>query len=64
MYHFTFIDEASAESEKNIDKKQENNVKNMNAQMKSTKATFSKTANFLHKYIEQNNNIRIFINKD
>lgn len=64
MYHFTFIDEASIESEKNVNEKQENKLEGQKANTNKPESLLMRTVRFLHKNIDQNNSIRIFINKD
>lgn len=64
MYHFTFIDEASTETESLEFEKQENKLEKQTNKSNRSRNLFKKTANFLHQTIDQNNTIRIFINKD
>ena len=64
MYHFTFIDEASTEIEKKDIKMQENNSKKQTTRTNRSQNLLLRTVHFLQKYVDQNNSVRIFINKE
>ena len=64
MYHFTFIDEASVENERENEKMQEKNRINLATKNFTYTGFFQKTADFLHQYFEQPNCGRIFISKN
>jgi len=64
MYHFTFIDEASTEIEKKDIKMQENNSKKQTTITNRSQNLLLRTVHFLQKYVDQNNSVRIFINKE
>ncbi len=63
MYHFTFIEETSGESENTHSDSQQ---KKLAASIKTSEShsILEKTANFLHKYFDHSNSIRIFISKN
>ncbi len=63
MVHFTFVEETSNEPENIHSDTQE---KEMAATIKSSKShsILKKTANFLLKYFDQSNSVRIFISKN
>ena len=64
MYHFTFIEETSAELEQDRVEMQENvfEPENMGSEKKNT--LVQKTSDFLHRYLDQPNCVRIFIKKN
>ncbi len=64
MYHFTFIDEASTVTEKKEIEMQESILDQQTNKSKKSKSLLTRTVNFLHQYIDQNNSIRIFTNRD
>ena len=64
MYHFTFIEETSNETENNHSTTQENEAITAAENQSKPTSFLSKTASFLHKYIDQPNCIRIFISKN
>lgn len=64
MYHFTFIDEASAENESFNTEKQETISKKTIEQAENEKNIIKKTAHFLHRYLDQPNCVRIYISKN
>lgn len=64
MYHFTFIDEASTENELVNSEKQETVLENKIEQNENEKNIIKKTANFLHRYLDQPNCVRIYISKN
>jgi hypothetical protein len=64
MYHFTFIDEASTEIEKKDIKMQENNSKKQTTRTNRSQNLLLRTVRFLQKYVDQNNSVHIFINKE
>jgi len=64
MYHFTFIDEASTVTDKKEIEKQESILDQKTNKSNKSTNLLTRTVNFLHQYIDQNNSIRIFTNKD
>jgi hypothetical protein len=64
MYHFTFIDEASTSTEQKTSVQQNNCSEIVEEQSVKTKNLFKKTANFLYRYLDQPNCVRIFISKN
>lgn len=74
MYHFTFIDEASTGNENLSNEtlsnetlsleKQETDLKHTIEQPEIKKNIIKKTANFLHRYLDQPNCVRIYISKN
>ena len=64
MYHFTFIDEASLETETNPSESQEIELEKAIKKSSETKTFLKKTANFLQKVLDQPNCVRIFISKN
>lgn len=64
MYHFTFIDEASTETDKTDITKQEIKLDKPTNKSNRSNRLINRTVNFLHQYIEQSNAIRIFTRKD
>lgn len=64
MYHFTFIDEASPQTEQPGSVLQEKKLDTTEEQSKSKNNLFKKTANFLYHYLDQPNCVRIFISKN
>ncbi len=64
MYHFTFIDEASAENEQERSYLQENTLEQVNEKSDQKNTLIQKTSEFLHRYLDQPNCVRIFISKN
>ncbi len=64
MYHFTFIEETSMNAEDKHSEMQENEALTAAENQKKPSGFLSKTASFLHKYIDQPNCVRIFISKN
>jgi hypothetical protein len=64
MYHFTFIDEASIENEQESSNLQEKMITQENEKSDQKNTIIQKTSEFLHRYLDQPNCVRIFINKN
>jgi hypothetical protein len=64
MYHFTFIDEASAENEQKSSNLQKKALEQANEKSDPKNSLIQKTSDFLHRYLDQPNCVRIFINKN
>jgi hypothetical protein len=64
MYHFTIIDEASIVNEQKSSNMQDKSSRNANVVSKEAPALPSKTSVFLHRYLDKNCGVRIFINKE
>jgi hypothetical protein len=64
MFHFTFIDEASTENEKEIVKKQETALKKAEKPSEENKDTLHETTNPMHHPPEKAKSIRLVINKN
>ena len=64
MYHFTFIEETSIETEAKHSEMQEKETIKAVEKMAKSQSFLRKTAIFLHKYINQPNCVRIFISKN
>lgn len=64
MYHFTFIEETSSETEDKHSEMQEKETINTADNMTKSQSFLRKTAIFLQKYIDQPNCVRIFISKN
>jgi 4-diphosphocytidyl-2C-methyl-D-erythritol kinase len=64
MYHFTFIDEASIETENKLSETQEIELQAAAEEPVKSQNFLKKTAYLLHKYLDQPNCVRIFISKN
>ncbi len=64
MYHFTFIDEASVENEQERSNSQEQEAAQVNENAEQKNKIIRKTSEFLHRYLDQPNCVRIFISKN
>ena len=64
MYHFTFIDEASHENEQDLLQVQETAQHEQIENSQERNTLFQKTTEFLHRYLDQKNCVRIFISKN
>jgi 4-diphosphocytidyl-2C-methyl-D-erythritol kinase len=64
MYHFTFIDEASVENEQERSNSQEQEAAQVNENAEQENKIIQKTSEFLHRYLDQPNCVRIFISKN
>jgi hypothetical protein len=64
MYHFTFIEETSLETEAKRSGTQENERIETLTESTKSQSLLKKTAYFLHKYLDQPNCVRIYISKN
>lgn len=63
MYHIIIIDEASAEIMQERSNLQENTLEQANQKPEQKNKLIQKTSDFLHRYLDQPNCVRIFISK-
>jgi len=64
MYHFTFIEETSIETEDKHSEPQEQEHTQTISKVSKPENILRKTAYFLHKYLDRQNCVRIYISKN
>ena len=64
MYHFTFYEETSLDTEVRASETQEKELTQTVQNVSKPENILRKTAYFLHKYLDQPNCVRIYISKN
>ena len=64
MYHFTIIDEASIENEQKGSIMQDKSQQKAVTDSRKNPALLPGTSILLHRYLDKNSGVRVFINKE